>query len=150
MLFIDCNSTSYVLKNFIFLFSLLLTTSLFGQTVVIIDMETDKAVSFASLSTADGARFTTANGKGEADFSVFKKGDWIEIRSLGYKTAVLEYDEIEAAAYVVLLETDNFSLDEVVLSANKWQQRRNDVPAKTMTITTRDVALQNPDRKSVV
>jgi len=132
------------LKHFYFLLLISFSIGAFGQTVIIIDEETDDAVSFASLSTTDGSRFTTANGKGEADFSVFKKGDWIEIRSLGYKTAVLEYDEIEAAAYVVLLETDNFSLDEVVLSANKWQQRRNDVPAKTMTITTRDVALQNP------
>lgn len=132
------------LKHFNFLLIILFSIGAFGQTVVIIDMETDKAVSFASLSTADGARFTTANGKGEADFSIFKKGDWIEIRSLGYKTAVKTYEEIEASAYVVLLEVANFSLDEVVLSANKWQQRRDDVPVKTITITSRDIAFQNP------
>jgi len=35
-------------------------------------------------------------------------------------------------------------LDEVVVSANKWEQKRKDLPAHAVTITRRDIQLLNP------
>ncbi|HBL79504.1 MAG TPA: TonB-dependent receptor, partial [Aequorivita sp.] len=68
----------------------------------------------------------------------------IEIRSLGYKTLVKSYAELQAAGFTILLEISNLNLDEVVISGSRWRQSSDEVPSKIISISPREVALQNP------
>lgn len=132
------------MKLFYLLSFLIVTSSSLAQVVSIKDERTSEPVPYASLSTPNGKRFTTANSKGQADLATFKADDVIEVRSLGYKTESHLLSAIEAASFKIFLTPTNLDLDEVVLSANKWRQSSRDVSAKTLTVTPEDVLFQNP------
>ena len=47
-------------------------------------------------------------------------------------------------SFQITLEDAGLSLDEIVVSATRWTQNKHDVPEKITTISTKQVALQNP------
>lgn len=132
------------MKN-IFLFWLFLWLGIFAraQTVTVIDRESQKPIELATLMSESPKAFAITNAKGQADISDFKGADKIEIRSLGYKTAVKSYAEVKEASFEVYLAISNINLDEIVVSATRWRQKTNNVPSKVISIAPREVSLQN-------
>src|SRR5690606_20629169 len=116
----------------------------FSQTVTIKNQQTNEFVELATLSTVSPNLYATTDAKGQADISAFKNAERIEIRSLDYKTLIKSYAELEAASFMIEMETSNLNLDEVVVSATRWRQSKNDIPSKVITISAKEVALQNP------
>jgi hemoglobin/transferrin/lactoferrin receptor protein len=51
---------------------------------------------------------------------------------------------LESEAFKISLETSNLSLDEVVISGSRWRQSSDNVPSKIISISAKEVALQNP------
>ncbi len=115
----------------------------YGQTITITDAQNNEPVELVTLS-ANSKLYVTTNAKGKADISAFKNVEKIEIRSLGYKTVVKSYSELEAEGFSLSLEISNLNLDEVVISGSRWRQSSDDVPSKIISISAKDVALQNP------
>lgn len=115
----------------------------YGQTITITDAQTNEPVELVTLS-ANSKLYVTTNAKGNANISAFKDAEKIEIRSLGYKTVVKSYNELEAEGFSLSLEISNLNLDEVVISGSRWRQNSDDVPSKIISISAKDVALQNP------
>ena len=116
----------------------------FSQTITIKDAQSNEPIEMVTLSSANLKLYTTTNAKGQADISSFKNVEKIEIRTLGYKTLIKSYDELQAENFTILLEISNLNLDEVVISGSRWRQSSDDVPSKIISISAKDVALQNP------
>ncbi|OAD90109.1 TonB-dependent receptor [Aequorivita soesokkakensis] len=116
----------------------------YGQTITIKEQETNNPIELVTLSSATSKVYATTNSKGQADISTFKDVEKIEIRSLGYKTIIKSYAELEAEGFVITLETSNLNLDEVVISGSRWRQSSDDIPSKIISISAKEVALQNP------
>ncbi|MCG2419855.1 TonB-dependent receptor [Aequorivita sp. F47161] len=118
--------------------------STFAQTITVKDAETNEPIELVTLSSPHSKQYATTNAKGQADISAFKNEEKIEIRTLGYKTLIKSYNQLQAENFNVKLEVSNLNLDEVVISGSRWRQSSDDVPAKIISISTKDVALQNP------
>ncbi len=116
----------------------------YGQTITIKEQETNNPIELVTLSSATSKVYATTNSKGQADISAFKNVEKIEIRSLGYKTIIKSYAELEAEGFVITFETSNLNLDEVVISGSRWRQSSDDIPSKIISISAKEVALQNP------
>lgn len=116
---------------------------LYAQTITVKDSKTNEPIELVTLSSG-ATLFATTNKDGQVDISKFKEATTIEIRSLGYKTLVKSYDELNTDSLTLLLRATNLNLDEVVISASKWRQSSDDVPAKVISIRPMEVALQNP------
>ncbi|MGB3342283.1 MAG: TonB-dependent receptor [Aequorivita sp.] len=116
----------------------------YGQTITIKDQQTGEPVELVTLNSANFKNYATTNAKGQADISAFKAVEKIEIRTLGYKTILTSYNELQAKSFEVFIEPSNLSLDEVVISATKWRQSSRDIPSKIISITPQDIALLNP------
>ncbi|HZH69838.1 MAG TPA: TonB-dependent receptor plug domain-containing protein, partial [Flavobacteriaceae bacterium] len=128
--------------RFLFCLFLICNFGIYAQTVTIIDEETNVPIELVTL-TSGTKLYTTTNSEGQADVSKFKDAEIIEIRSLGYKTIVKSFDELTTDSFLLLLKPSNLNLDEVVISASKWRRSSDDVPAKVISISPREVALQN-------
>ncbi|WP_310991055.1 TonB-dependent receptor [Aequorivita marina] len=128
-------------KIFIVVLLLFISTT-YAQTLTIKDQETKEPIELVTISLGSKL-FVTTNSEGEADITKFKNATGIEVRSLGYKAITRSYAEMAETSFVLLLEESNLSLDEVVISATKWRQSSDDVPAKIVSITPQEVALQN-------
>jgi hemoglobin/transferrin/lactoferrin receptor protein len=116
----------------------------YSQTITIKDSETRDPIELVTLSSDGSESFAITNLNGQADISAFKNYDRIEIRTLGYKSQIRSYSELQQLSFVVLLESSNLNLDEVVVSATRWRQTSGNVPSKIISISSREVALQNP------
>ncbi len=116
----------------------------YGQTITIKEQNTDQPIELVTLTSTNSKHYATTNSKGQADISAFKGAEKIEIRSLGFKTLVKSYSELASEGFTISLETSNLNLDEVVISGSRWRQSSDDIPTKIISISAKDVALQNP------
>ncbi len=115
-----------------------------SQIITIKDNETQKPIELATLMSANTNAFVTTNAKGQAIISVFEGSKKIVIRSLGYKTEIKSFAEIEKMNFEVMLTVSVTQFDEVVVSATRWRQTSRNIPSKISIISPKDVALYNP------
>ncbi|KAB1063784.1 TonB-dependent receptor [Salibacter halophilus] len=116
----------------------------FSQEVTVTSAASDQPIELVTFSSQNPKVFTTTNADGRADISKFQGSELIEIRILGYKTRRMSYEKLKAEGFSIQLEPSNLSLGEVVVSANRWNQSSSKVPSKITSISSREVALQNP------
>lgn len=116
----------------------------YSQTITIKEQETKKPLNLVTLSSQTPNAFAITNTKGQADISKFKGAEKIEIRMLGFHTLVKSYDELSSTGFELLMESSNLNLDEVVVSATRWRQTSTNIPSKIISISSGEVALQNP------
>ena len=115
-----------------------------SQTLSVYDINSKEPLEWVTLSSLKPHASAITNADGRVDVSVFKGAHTIEFRLLGYKSTRKSYAELEAANFVVYLEQSNMDLDEVVVSASRWEQDQGDVPSKIKVISAEEVLLQNP------
>jgi hemoglobin/transferrin/lactoferrin receptor protein len=115
-----------------------------SQTITIKDQETKEPIEFVTLFEEYSNVSAVTDIEGQADVSGFKDAKKILIRSLGYQQRNLNYEEIEAQNFLIFLEPSNFSLEEVVVSATRWRQSTSEIPSQIISISSKEVALQNP------
>ncbi|MCO6477257.1 MAG: TonB-dependent receptor [Phaeodactylibacter sp.] len=114
------------------------------QTITVRGEESREPLEFATLYSPEPEAFATTNVRGQADVSAFAGAATIEVRLIGYETRALSYTELEKAGFDLFLSPSSISLDEVVVSATKWEQGARQTPARVTTISAREIALQNP------
>lgn len=115
-----------------------------AQVVTIRDEETGLPINRASLSSDAPSAFTFTNVRGQADLRAFAGSEQIEIHAIGYSTVTRNYAELEREGFAVSLAPYGLSLDDVVVSAVRWNQPQRETPNKVGVIQRRDVSLQNP------
>jgi hemoglobin/transferrin/lactoferrin receptor protein len=133
------------MKKYIF-WSLFISMPFFigAQSILIIDQESRVPVEMATLISESTDEFAITNAQGKADISAFSGSVQIEIRSLSYETRVLSFEEIAALNFEVALKASSILLDDVVVSATRWNQVSRNVPSKIVSISPSEVSLQNP------
>lgn len=115
-----------------------------AQVITISDSESAKPLEMVTLASETSQAYTITNAEGQADISPLKDEGNIQIRLLGYKTQVTSYHQIQEAGFKVQLEQTNIVLDQVVVSATRWQQQTTEVPAKIALISAKEIAFQDP------
>ncbi len=133
------------MKKLILLWLLLsIGLSSYAQTVTVKTYKTNIPLDFVTLMSAERQLMVMTDSLGQADISEFKGEEKIDIRHIGYQSVQKSYEELQAQQFEIFLKPTQFSLDEVVVSATRWNQKQREVPAKVSTISAREVALQNP------
>lgn len=130
----------------IFTLSLLLimSTSLFSQTIHIKNSNTNDILALVTLMSEKPNATALTNSKGQVDIAAFKGSEQIKIRLLGFEPLTLSYQDIIDNNQLVYLNPSNYNLDEVVVSATRWKQTSGNIPSKISTISIEDVRIQNP------
>lgn len=109
-----------------------------AQTITVIDFSSRKPLAGVSISTLKGEPASITDEQGKAQLEAFK-GQCLRYSLLGYKSML---DTVKGDATVVLRE-GVIGLDEVVVSASKFEERRSDVPQAIRIIGSRAIAFQN-------
>lgn len=115
-----------------------------AQLITIKDKSTGNPIEGVTLMSEEPRAFEVTNANGQANLTAFLNSERIVIRSSEYVTVMYGFAEIEAMYFKVELEPTNIQLDEVVVSANRWSLNAGDVPSRISTISSKDIALQNP------
>lgn len=133
-------------KIVINVFLLLLTSGgvLQAQTLTVLDQQTLQPLEFVSLYSPAPRVTAVTDGQGQVDLTPFKGADSIYFRLIGYETAVHSYAELRERDFSLLMQESRLTLQEVVVSANRWEQDRREVPFKISVLRAREVAFQQP------
>ncbi len=115
-----------------------------SQNLLLRDSQTTLPLEAAVIFSESLNKFTTTDSRGRTDISSFRGAHDITVRLLGYKTHAFTWEELEEKQFMIFLETEEISLDEIVVSATRWQQKLRDIPSKITTIGRRDIILNNP------
>ena len=95
-------------------------TTATAQSVQIIDKETNVPLELVTLYSEDPNAFTTTNDEGKARVDIFVDASLVNIRLIGYTPLTLPYDDI--ADKVIFLAPEKWALDQVVISATRWNR----------------------------
>lgn len=133
------------MKQYILLWGWLLCGSfLSGQPLTIIDQNTGEPLENVTLTSEKPRAVAVTNSQGQVDITGFQQAENIQIRSMGYRSLNRSYAQLEALDFSISLEVTNLDLDEIVISATRWQQNIKNLPVSIATISPAVTALQNP------
>jgi len=123
----------------------LLSLSAFAQNLLVYDAEEGQALERATVSIkSDRLEGLTTNDQGLVDISSFQGEKSIRIYSLGYIPVSFSYAELRAKDFKVGLEAEVLALDQVVVSATRWNQSSRELPFNIKTLKTKDIYFNNP------
>lgn len=133
-----------MMKNVLWAFVLLCTTTLIAQTTVtgkVTDKDTQEPIPGVNVKVVGKSLGTTADFDGNFTLEVSENPPFsIEISIIGYKTATIEITQNEQEVTIALEEITT-SLDEVVVSASRTPERIMESPVTIERMDTR--AIQN-------
>lgn len=120
------------------------TITSYAQTVTIIDQQSGLPLESVVLMSDIPKASSISNAMGQVDLEEFKDSEAIQVRLLGYVTRILSYNQILESDFKIQMEASSLNLDQVVISATRWRQSSPNVPSKIISISPKELALQNP------
>jgi len=118
-------------------------SEVFGQSSIYVrDGQTLEPIENAFVYSDSVSSVTDFQGK--VAFGLYRAVRRINVQHASYQLESISMEELEKAEYTIYLKESKVSLDEVVLSANRWEQNKRDIPLKIAQISQKEVRLQNP------
>mgnify|MGYP005842617259 CR=1 FL=1 len=116
----------------------------FAQQIKVLDKNTLLPIEQAVIINEKNNFSATTNSKGEVDITCCANNDTLIFTVLGYEITQLSVADITKLDFKVYLKPEPFSLNEIIVSGNRWQQDKREIPYKVTVIKQHDVLLQNP------
>ena len=131
-------------KTYFFLLFFCAFSQSYSQTLVIKDKDTNVPLESVSVFSEGETSHVITNAKGEVNISTFKGYEQITLQLFGYETEIVRFNDLELASFQWYLTPIFMKMDEVVISPNRWSQNSGEIPQKITVISSKNVALQNP------
>tara|TARA_R110002012_G_scaffold62266_16_gene163948 strand:- start:7708 stop:10143 length:2436 start_codon:yes stop_codon:yes gene_type:complete len=148
-----------IMGIYLFILFLLLIGSgkALGQTLKLKDQQTLEPIPFANIVTkqlliSEGSsvtykdsirKGTTTDINGQADLSQFSNDIVLEISFIGYETRKITKNEMAKKDYVILLAQSSLHLDDVVISASKFREKRDNVAYQINSLDVKQIENAN-------
>lgn len=112
------------------------------QKIKVVD-ETDSQ-SISDVFIYSKTNSTLTDEKGIAYLDNFKSRDTLILQHPSYITLSITLKELEKLEYEVRLHEDFIRVNEIVVSQNRWEQDKREIPNKIEAIRSKDVSFYNP------
>ena len=116
----------------------------FSQTVKVID-NLNNPIPFVSIFDNLKKNGIITDKNGEADIEIFNNNDVIIIQHPSYEKINLNLEEIIKNNFVIKLNEKVFKIDEIVISANKWEQSKSDISSQILDLSENEIKYLNPE-----
>lgn len=145
------NKRLFILLSFLFCFNLS-----FGQVwISVTDYETGKPVEGARINFVQPLSEGNALGTWETDRQGLLKLDTtglnnthVRIYSPGYAPETRSFIQLRQALFKVTLKASVVNMYEVVVSANRFEERKTDLPRQILTLNQRQIQQLNPQNSA--
>ncbi|MFZ4520386.1 MAG: TonB-dependent receptor plug domain-containing protein [Bacteroidales bacterium] len=125
------------------IFLLFFVVALQAQQVKILDRSDLQPISQVSISNQAKTTMVVTNIDGMADLSGFKPDESIFFTHVAFQSFSLVKSAIPSSGQIFLTE-NVIKLDEFVITGNRTEEKRSDLPYKIEVIQAKDVAFKNP------
>lgn len=128
---------------FLLLYIIFLSNTLaLSQTITVLDISNLEPIPQVLVFNSNKSNYAVSNIKGIVDISAFKINDTIFFQHSGYKSKTLIYNDLKDKNTVFLSESV-VNISEVLVSANKWEQNKQEISNKIRSIQLKDIEFQN-------
>jgi hemoglobin/transferrin/lactoferrin receptor protein len=125
---------------FFFLFAF---TSLQAQNIKVLNSATKEPVFGVAIYNIDKSKSLITNFLGEASLDDFSNTESIYFKHLSH--VLKEITKLQLGNFNrVYLDSNTYGLDEIVVSASKFEQNKRDIPQKIISISARSIQFVNP------
>lgn len=133
------------MKKYLFLLSFLLSAfTLSAQNVTVLSADDGKPVSDVAVYNESRTQFCYTSPAGKASLSEFKADQPIFFQHFSFERVSFTPEQLKDAGWVVRLETKTFEVEEFIVSANRWEQKSDEVPNYISTVALPSIRIQNP------
>jgi hemoglobin/transferrin/lactoferrin receptor protein len=130
-------------KILLFIFLWLVVFIAKAQTIQVLDRVSLQPIESVNIYTSAKTRHIITDKKGLADIAVFRDSAEIHVGHPAYQLQTLGYQHFRDQGFKILLTEKTYDLDEVVVSASKFEEKKSDVPGQIQVIKSRDIAFMN-------
>lgn len=130
-----------ILTSLVFFFSFLIS---YSQEITVLDRQNGQPLFNVAIFNKDKSQSTLTDFNGRADLSVFSLKEMLHFRHVSHLEIQITKQEILNSGKKVYLEPNENQLQEVVLSVAKFQQKKEDIPQKIVSLSNKDVVFANP------
>jgi len=120
------------------------TLILNGQVITITDSEDNKPLQGVAVLNTERTEYYISDKNGKVNISPLIEYDEICFHHFTYEFKCLTFDEIKKSGYSISLKRKIFEIEEFVISARRWEQKRIEIPNRIATIPGPVIAVQNP------
>jgi len=113
-----------------------------GQTLTILDKTTLHPIQDVSVHNTSGGTYTFSDQYGLVNLSIFHQQDSLIFRHPSYQIKTILKSQLNGRDDIHLQEKI-IHIEEVIVSANKWEQHVREVPNKIVSITPKEMAFSN-------
>jgi len=131
-------------RTVLLLFLILPYLQVWSQTVTVVGEEDGKPVADVAVYNDARDKFCYTNYAGKANLSGFPDGQPVYFQHFSFERVSFTPAGLKEAGWVVKLRTKTFEVEEFIVSANRWEQKSDEVPNYISTITLPSVRFQNP------
>lgn len=123
---------------------LIAMTKVMGQVVKVIDESSENPIYLVTIQSDDEDKAAITDKLGEASIAHIKRTATLTFRHPSYRTLTLSYQEIVSRGYKVAMRERVRQMDDVVVSASRWEQNKDEIPHTITEIKPENIALANP------
>jgi hemoglobin/transferrin/lactoferrin receptor protein len=131
-------------KLYLLFFSLLISSSITAQKVYFKDATTQLPISEVSVLNKNNNSFLRTSWSGIIDIKSWNLSDSIKIIALGYEIKSDMINKLLAPNNTIFLTPTPFNLDELVVSVNKFENKKLIYPHQVLSISASNIKAINP------
>lgn len=130
-------------------FFFLVTVALRAQNIKVLNSLTREPVFGVAIYNVDKSKSTITNFLGEASLQVFSNTEIIYFKHLSHVLKEITKHDLGQSNRIYLMSNTE-GLDEIVISASKFEQNRRDIPQKIINVNTEAIQFLNPQTSADV
>ena len=131
-------------KILFFILIIFLSIKIDAQTIKVLNKSNLQAIPYVVIYNQTRTQISLTNINGKADLAGFTKNDTLFFQHTSFKNLSLPYSKVIKLSKGVLLSESVISVDEIFISANKWEQNREEIPNKITSIKQDQIQFNNP------
>ena len=124
------------MEKYIIIVLLFFFNPVIGQKIKVVDSQNDPIYNVGFFKK-DQTKAKFSNFKGEVDLSEFNDNDTIIVQHPTFENKNIVKSSIKKN--ILILETKIINIDEVVFSVNKWEENRQEITNKTLTLSEKKI-----------
>lgn len=129
---------------FLWIFCFLISEEAHAQKIIILDAVDLHPVSGVLISVIQEGYPIHSIDEAHLDLNSFQSSDKISFSHWNYNTVEMTKRQLEESFYKVFLYPKSFDLNEVIVSANKVETSRSDLPVQSLAISKSQIEFSNP------
>ena len=131
------------MKFFFISFFLIASTFSQAQNIKVLNNLTKEPIFGVAIYNIDKSKSVVTNFRGEADLGIFLNTEIIYFKHLSHVLKKLTKSKLGQSNKVYLVSNTQ-GLEEIVISASKFEQNKKDIPQKIVSLNAKSIQFANP------